>query len=99
MNFVTIRENITPQQAFYLLNKLEEMAKTQEVGAFCGNRILYIDCVRGEVKYSFINRTALGNKSEENISRHEALQLMLHQAAKNNGLSIHGLSFADSNYT
>jgi len=79
MNFVTVRDNITQQQAHHLLNEFDEMARKYEVAAFCGPRILYVDYVGGQVKYSFVNRQAQENRGEKVISRHEALHFMLAQ--------------------
>jgi ribosomal protein L35AE/L33A len=79
MNFVTVRDNMTQQQAHHLLNEFDEMARKYEVGAFCGPRIIYVDYVDGKVKYSFVNRQAQEHRDEQVISRHEALNFMLHK--------------------
>ncbi len=79
MNFVTIRERITPQQAHLLLSELDEMAKSQEIAAFCGKRIFYIDYIAGTVQYRFATRISNQKRNVEKISRQEVIQFILNQ--------------------
>lgn len=79
MNFVTIRERITPQQAHLLLSELDEMAKSQEIAAFCGQRIFYIDYIAGTVQYRFATRISNQKRNVEKISRQEVIQFILNQ--------------------
>jgi hypothetical protein len=77
MNFITVKNKMTQQQACYFLGEVDQMALTQEIGAFCGKRIIYFDCIDGKVKYSFVDRQATGNKNEAEVSRFEVLQFLL----------------------
>ncbi len=79
MNFITIRENITQQQAHSILNKLDEMAQVHEIAAFCGSRILYIDYIAGQIKYRFVSRIPNPQRNVAEISRTEVLQLILNR--------------------
>jgi hypothetical protein len=79
MNFITIRENITQQQAHFILNKLDEMAQIHEIAAFCGSRIFYIDYIAGQIKYRFVSRIPNQQRNVAEISRTEVLQLISNQ--------------------
>jgi hypothetical protein len=79
MNFITIRANITQQQAHTILNNLDKMAQVHEIAAFCGNRILYIDYIAGQIKYRFVSRIPNPHRNVAEISRQEVLQLMSNQ--------------------
>jgi len=79
MTFVTVKDNMTQQQANHLLNEFDEMAQKFEIIAFCGTRIFYVDCVGGQVKYSFVNRLTPENRHEKVISRYEVLNFILNR--------------------
>ena len=79
MNFITIRQNITQQQAHAILNKLDEMAQIHEIAAFCGSKIFYIDYIAGQIKYRFVSRIPNLQRNVAEISRKEVLQLILNQ--------------------
>jgi hypothetical protein len=79
MNFITIRTNITHQQAHAILNRLDEMAQIHEIAAFCGSRILYIDYIAGQIKYRFVSRLPHLHRNVAEISRTEVLQLISNQ--------------------
>ena len=79
MNFITIRKNITQQQAHTILNNLDEMAQIHEIAAFCGNRIFYIDYIAGQIKYRFVSRIPNLQRNVAEISRQEVLQLISNQ--------------------